>query len=282
MNKGFFRLGISVCAVGLLFQTTACHSSKKAARKKGKKTDSAVVKTVTDTMKTDIAAGNVDNELAKTFNDVWAKGIQFKTFSGKAKCHYEGKGQNQDFTAHVRIKNNEAAWVMITALGGIVQVARLMVTPDSFQLINYLEKSYTSMKTSEANKVLPFPVNFSMLQNLLIGNALLNTGNVVNTSETNDAVSINVKKDNLIQNAIIRKADKQLQTVALTLANDNSSANIALEDYQNKQDKKFPADRKVNVVNQGENYFLEMDYSEANFDGNVDMPFSVPKNYSKK
>ena len=179
-------------------------------------------------------------------------------------------------------KKNEAAWVNVSAMGGIVNVARMLVTPDSFTLINYLQNSYTSMKTSEANKVLPFPVDFIMLQNLLIGNALRTDGNVVNVVETNDAGVLAVKKDNLNQEVSVSKTVTAISALKLYLDNDNSIANIRYNDYQNISGRKFPKDRVVNVVNEGTPYLLEMNYNDVNFDSDVQMPFSIPKNYSKK
>lgn len=281
MNRNWMRLTTALLLMVSLFNLSSCGLFKKSSRKKHKTVTTIIAPTDTSQIK-QVEKTEVDQKLSDKYASLWKEGLDFKTFSGKAKCHYEGNGQNYDFTAHIRIKKGEAAWVMVTALGGIVQVARVFVTPDSFQMINYLEKSYFSRSSSEANNVLPFPVNFSMLQNLLIGNSPLMDGSVIRTTEDNSMVALGVKKDNMNQNIIISKTSQNIDALQLSLDNSASTAAINLTDYTTQDGRKFPENRTIHVVNDGMPYYLEMDYTDANFDGNVDMPFSVPKSYERK
>jgi hypothetical protein len=267
--------------VASLTQLSSCGLLKKSARKKNKK-NSAITN-----IKIDTAAApqpnvvTVDKALIDRYAPLWQSGVAFKTFAGKAKCHFEGNGQNQDFTAHIRIKKDEAAWVMVTAFG-IVQVARIMVTQDSFQMINYLEKSYLSRSIKEANQLLPFPVDFSMLQNLLIGNPLLMKGTVVYSSADSNTATVLLKKENRNQTLLISKPTNTVTAMQLTLDSSSSRANIKLDNYQNIGGRNFSKDRAIHVFNEGTPYYLEMNFTEMNFDGAVNMPFSVAPSYQRK
>lgn len=220
--------------------------------------------------------------LAAKYAPFWRQELNFQTFSGKAKCHFEGRGQNQDFTAHIRVKKNEAIWVNVSALGGLVNVARIYATPDSFMLMNYLEKSVTSMKTEDANKVLPFPVDFSMLQNLFIGSALRHDGDIQSIQEEASVVHFNIKKDNFNQILTFNTLNNLLSGFKVFLDNDNSVATETLSNYQLLQNINFPKERVIQAVNQGYPYLLEMNFTDAGFNSPVDMPFSVPKSYQRK
>lgn len=285
MNK--MKARNSFLLIAALLVVSACGGSKKAARKhKAKQTDSTAAAVIlpSDSVNPVIAVENpdMDKQLANTFIPVWKREIPFNSFSGKAKCHYEGSGQSHDFTANIRVKKGEAAWVMVSALGGIVQVARMFATPDSFALINYLEKSYVSMKIDEVNRVLPFPVDFTMLQNLLIGNALRTDGKVIDAKNSGDAATLVVKKENLNQDVVISKASNAISSMKVYLDNDNSEAVVKYNNYKDIEGKNFPGERMVSVTNKGVQHLLEMNFTEARFNGAVDMPFSVPKNYSPK
>lgn len=285
MNK--IKTGIA-CLLFAVLMVSACGGSKKAARRdKAKHKDSTAITVIqsTDSLVRPSEAvehPDMDKQVANTFIPVWKHEIPFNSFSGKAKCHYAGSGQSYDFTANIRVRKDQAAWIMVSALGGIVQVARMYATPDSFALVNYLEKTYVSMKISEVNKVLPFPVDFTMLQNLLIGNALRTDGKVIDAKNTGDAAMLVVKKDNLNQDIMISKASNEISLLKVYLDNDNSEAIVKYSNYKDVEGKSFPGERMVTVSNKGEQHMLEMNYTEARFNGTVDMPFSVPRNYSQK
>ena len=286
MNKK--NTGNLFLLVAILLTITACGGAKKAAKKqKAKQTDNSVAAVVvrpsdSATPITALENPNMDRQIAGAFSPVWQREISFRSFSGKAKSHYEGNGQSYDFTAHIRMKKDEAAWIMVAALGGMVQVARLYATPDSFALINYLEKSYLSMKMEEGNRVLPFPVNFSMLQNLLIGNALQTSGKLIDAKNTGDAATLTVKNNNLNQDVIINKSANTISLVKVYLDNNPSEAIVKYNNYKDLEGKKFPVERIVHVSNKGEQHLLEMNFTETKFNGAVDMPFSIPKNYNSK
>ena len=98
MNNLIVKLSTAFILLAMLFNFSSCGSSKKASRKKKKGNDSTVV------IAPITPSNDFDKALADKYIPVWKKEIDFKTFSGKAKCHFEGKGQNHDFTANIRVK----------------------------------------------------------------------------------------------------------------------------------------------------------------------------------
>jgi Domain of unknown function (DUF4292) len=100
---------------------------------------------------------------------IWKNSLVFNTFGAKAKVHYESGDNSQDFTASFRVRKDSCIWVTITALGGMVQAARVLITPDSVFMINYLDKEISALPLSDVAKVLPVQVDFTSLQNLILG-----------------------------------------------------------------------------------------------------------------
>lgn len=289
MNNASYTMKSWTLMLASLLLFASCGLFKKGKHSSKKKETPQVVTSV-DTVQPVPApptpvptpAPRFSKEFADKYTPVWKSEINFQSFSGKAKCHFEGRGQNQDFTAHIRVKKNEAIWINVSALGGIVNVARLYATTDSFKLINFLERTYTSMKIEEANKVLPFPVDFSMLQNLLIGNPLTQDGVLQDIVEESGMVNLIIKKEQLNQVLAVNKQSGILQGLKVFSDNDNSVAAEQFDNYQTITNISFSKDRVITAVNQGYPYLLEMKFSDATFNGAVDMPFSVPKSYEKK
>src|SRR5690606_17028532 len=79
---------------------------------------------------TQITAANAAS--IKTFE---MTNLDFHTFSGRAKTKIEMGKNVHDVTLNVRIERNKAIWLSVTAILG-VEVARVLITPDSVKILN--------------------------------------------------------------------------------------------------------------------------------------------------
>lgn len=210
------------------------------------------------------------------------KQVSFRTFSGKAKMHFKGLGQNQQFSANIRIKKDEAIWINITVAGGFVGVARLYITPDSFKMINTLQREVMLMPIADAVRVLPVKADFRMLQNLLVGNALRTTGKPLSASDNGGSLRLQTQTEDLVQEVTYNKTDSNMRSLMMRTADNRTEGMIQYGNYGLASGRQFSASRAVNLNNAGEPYYLDMDFSSAEFDVEIDLPFSVPKSYTLK
>ncbi len=275
------------CVTGLLlgvlfFGISSCGVFKKKSRRNVKSTDSVVVVQPPNTNLPPVLSPE-KILLAQSLLPLWNQEIAFSTFSGKAKMHYSGDETKQEFTAHFRIKKDNIIWISVTALGGIVQVARLYVTPDSFKLLNYLQREYTTMPLSEANKILPFPADFRMLQNLIVGNVIQKKGTPTDATDFGGTLALQMQDGDLMQLAKWNKADSTLRVLQLRIVQNNAlDGNFMFGDYQTISGRKFADTRTVNIINDGTQHYLDMNFGNVDFDKKIDFPFSIPKNFDRK
>ncbi|MBA3829498.1 MAG: DUF4292 domain-containing protein [Taibaiella sp.] len=212
---------------------------------------------------------------------LWKKTIDFNTFSGKVKMHYIGQGQNVDFTAHIRIKKDNIIWITVTALEGIVQVARVYVTPDSFKLVNFIKNEATVIPITEAAKFLPIAVTFANLQNFLMGDALVKEGTITDASTTSDVFLIQVATGNYTQHITYNKADSTMRSAQVSTPGSSGLQGLTtFSNYAATDALKFSTDREVNIHNAGQVYELEMSFKSATFNQPQDYPFSIPHGYT--
>jgi hypothetical protein len=52
--------------------------------------------------------------------------------------------------------------------------------------------------------------------------------------------------------------------------------------YELTNGRKFSTDRTININNAGEPHNIDMNFNKAEFDQQVDFPFSIPKNFKLK
>jgi len=82
-------------------------------------------------------------------------------------------GETQGFKATLRMRKDSAIWVSISPALGI-EVFRILITQDSISLISKIpdNKYYYSGSLDVLSNMLGTEIDFDMLQNLLVGNAL--------------------------------------------------------------------------------------------------------------
>ncbi|OSZ79491.1 hypothetical protein CAP35_14940 [Chitinophagaceae bacterium IBVUCB1] len=208
--------------------------------------------------------------------------INYKTFSGKAKMHYESNEQKHDLVAHIRINKDNAIWINVTAAAGMVSVARIYITPDSLLLLNHLQKEIHKLAIADANKLLPIPVNFSLLQNLLIGNLLQKGGTPIDATDFGGTWTLSTEDADMYQQIGFNKTDSTIRTMQMRTKDDSTQAMMQYGAYENTNGKQFATERVLTISNKGEPHYLDMNFNKAEFDQPVEMPFNIPKNYKLK
>src|ERR1043165_3661696 len=185
MNKALFWL----LAVTLAWGVSSCNFYRRiTGRKKAKVEDSTAVAIIADTLKPkiDSAVVKIDSTTKVPVTPVdtaelvllqallphWNTKTSWTTFSGKAKMHYEGKGSSYDFTSVIRMENGKSLWLSASILGGMVEAARILITPDTIRIMNRLNKEVTILPFSAADSLLPVHADFNSLQALIIGDVL--------------------------------------------------------------------------------------------------------------
>jgi len=212
----------------------------------------------------------------------WNNRLAYNTFSGKAKVHYTSTDQDQEFTINFRIRKDSLIWMAITAMGGMVQAARVAITPDSICMINYLQSEYTSLPLSQVAKILPTKVDFSVMQNLIVGYPAYG-GPITKSDTTNDGWYLETEDSFYQQHISYNRLDTLMAESQIRTVNTGGPrAKVTYKDYDALESRKIATRRTVYVENGNETYLMELKFVNFNFDQPLEFPFSVPKNYARK
>jgi len=242
---------------------TACKSKK------------AIV--VAPTKPTEAPAENTKAQALATLN---SKQLKFNTLSLKAKATLDIAGDANDVTMNFKMKDKETIWVSITALGGLAEVARALITPDSIKIMNRLKSEYVKKPFSYIYTFTNKQVNFNTLQSILTGNAM---GEFL-------TIQSDVKQQNGVwvvsgskQELDYRLLFNTLLKVSETNLNDSKNGQalkVTYTDYQKLNESLFPSALQINTLSGTKKINIDLQY--VKIDGNVpvDFPFSVPKRYT--
>jgi hypothetical protein len=224
---------------------------------------------------------------AKVKADIFARvnsnKIDFKYFSGKIKVDYtDQKGKEVSPTVFVRIKKDSVIWLSVTGLLG-VEGFRLLVKPDTVIIMDKLDKKVSYKSVSYLQELIKLPVDFSTLQDLLIGNAVFFPPNIVSYSAKENtllALSVGDFFKHLItidtsDNRILHSKLDDVQELR------NRTCSINMGDYNKMQGRLFSNSREITVTEKTQ-VQIKLDYKQASFDEPQSFPFNIPKNYAVK
>lgn len=254
--------------------------SKAIAEAKAKQIDSAATAIKTAVIVDTLAAQN--EALIKEKSSIWMQRIDFTTLSAKAKIHYEGGDKNLDFVAQIRMQKDSVIWVSVM-VAGIVQVARAVITPDSFKAILYTERTAYIGNTGKIKEFLPEGLDFFSLQNLLLGNPILAKATIQSASSTADNWLFRASQNEYIEQLQYSRTDSNLvQQQLVSSGAENRSLTQVLSSFGLFNNQRIATNRAINAVQKNVAIIVEMELSNIELNNQMNFPFSIPSNYELK
>ncbi|EFK57451.1 DUF4292 domain-containing protein [Sphingobacterium spiritivorum] len=219
---------------------------------------------------------NSTADAIKTFE---LSNLDFHTFSGKAKSTIALGDKSYDATANVRIERNKAIWISVTSFLSI-EVARILITPDSIKILNKLQGEYISKPFSYVYQYTNRAVTFSNLQDILIGNVsstLLNTDNLQMASSSQDTQMVGIK-DGMRFHYIIN-TDNRPVTFRLSEDGRNQKLEAMYGQHSVVSGYNFPQKLRLNLIGENARVTADLVFNKVTFNEILELPFNVPSKY---
>ncbi|MEZ4888950.1 MAG: DUF4292 domain-containing protein [Chitinophagales bacterium] len=198
----------------------------------------------------------------------------------KAKITANDGKQKQSFNADVRLRKDSVLWMSISPTILKIEVARVLISRDSVQVIDRIHKQYYATNVDFLETLTNYPLNFEMLQNILFGNPIVK-------GDTKSVLSI-TKENYCLQNALQDLAlelclDPKNFTLAQMSVNDTLHQrylNVALEDYE-AVDKQIFSHKRLLSIEAPQKYEVDIRLSKVKANEAQKVEFSVPEKYEK-
>lgn len=207
--------------------------------------------------------------------------LHFNTFSGRAKSRIAINKDNYDVTTNVRLVRDSAIWISVTALMGI-EAGRVLITPDSVKIINRLQSEYVSQPFAYIHRFTTHKLDFSGLQQLLVGNTLNNiVDGDAEVTAFDEGYSLRGETNEL---QYTMQVDSNYRTLQVLL--DDTSYNQRMEtlytNYREVDQQAFPFDLHMALAATDFKLTAEVVYSRVTFNEPQEMPFSIPQRYKER
>ena len=219
-----------------------------------------------------------------TRNSLLDHNINFKTFSAKVKVEIENsKGKQPDITATLRVIKDSIIWMSLQASFLNIEIFRVYITKDSVILLNKQNKEVQYRSLDYLQEVTEIPFDFSTLQNLLVGNPVFYNPDKINIRKLENFILVS-SIGNEFKNLLTLSADNKnllhskLDDLDITR---NRTADLTYDDYEKSGVINFSTSRQI-TVSEKNRIDISMHFKQFEFNKELSVPFSVPKNYKRK
>lgn len=210
--------------------------------------------------------------------------IDFKTFSAKAKVQYEDhNGKQPDFIAFFRLQKDSLLWVSISSTFLGIEAFRLYITPDTLIILNKLDKSVEYHPFGYLESIAHIPLDFSLLQNILIGNPVYLGDSIVSYRQTENQILIGTVGDYFKNLITLSTGNLHLERIKLDDLDlsKNRTAGLFFDNYEKNTNFDFATFREI-TVSEKSKVDIRILFKQYEFNKELSFPFAIPRNYKTK
>lgn len=228
-----------------------------------------------------ITNGEVDANLSSkaVIKSHYANALAFKTISGKMKIDYEDKNASQGFSVSLRMEKDKAIWISAT-LG----VVKAYITPNRVSFYNRLDNTYFDGDFSYLSKLLGTELDFEKVQNLLLGEALLDLRkDKYDVSIASENYELKPKKALDLFKILFQIEPKhyKIGTQQISQPEKGRLLDITYKNYQEIDQKIIPNEINISAIMDGNESIIAIEYKNIEFNRSLKFPYDIPKGFKE-
>lgn len=219
----------------------------------------------------------VERSETEIFNTLNKNKLDFEYAEIKGTVSYKGSDLSGSGSILIRMKNDSVVWFVIKKLG--IEAIRGQIRPDSFFVLNRIEKTIEKGTITRFNSILPITNSISDYQNLLLGSIKFDRNRVQRIYRDMNNYCLKVEDAEKGSIYCLSSADLRLRNVQLSTH--DTDIRINFSKYKSfKKGITVPSLTSIEQTNElGENSFTEIIIKDIRFTNNLLMPFSIPRHY---
>lgn len=208
--------------------------------------------------------------------------IDYTSFNAKVKVEYVGQESNQNVTAYVKMKKDSIILLQLVGPLGIVGL-QAKITKDSIIVVNKIDKYVQKRSINYITEVTQIPFDFNTLQDLIIGNPIFISNNVISYKTYNTQLLVLMvggffKNLITLDNNDFKPIHCKLDDVDVQR---NRTCDITYSNYEQKGELQFSTYRSVSVAEKTK-LDVYLDFKQYSFNEPLNYIFNIPKSYKQK
>ena len=218
----------------------------------------------------------------KVSNKHLATLLDKRTIEAKLKVIYKDNKKKQKLTIKLRIEKDKVIWGNATVMGFLV--IRAKITPENVNFYEKINKTYFKGDFKALQIILGTEVNFSQLQNLLLGQTIYDLKEQKYTSQISDNAHLlsPIEQKTLFDIFFwINPSHFKLDRQEVFNKKKNQRFQVFYKSYMVVDGETFP--KKIEIrSNKGEKFTnISIEYRSVIFNKKLKIPFRVPRGYKR-
>ncbi len=217
----------------------------------------------------------------KIINNHYADNLKNKDIKARLTINYKGKTDLPELKGSLRIVKDSAIWISISKLG--FPVGKLLVTPSRVKFYEKINKTFFDGDYSIISMLLGTDFDFYKVQNLFMGQALLNLKDQKYSSKIKQKKYLLIpKKKNPIFDMLFWIDPINFKIINEEFRfNDNKILKINYNNYTKINNLSFPGGFIIDAIGENRSTKINVDYKTVEQGSNLKTPFVIPENYKK-
>ena len=225
-----------------------------------------------------VANGEVNRSLStkKIIQKHYENSLDFETMSGKVKIDYQDGEQGQGVTVSLRMKKDSAIWIS-APLG----MFKAYITPEQVSFYNRLENEYFEGDFTYLTELLGSEMDFEKVQNLLIGNTVLDLreNKYISYSEKDNYI-IKPKVQQELYKILFSLEPRYFKVKQQQLSQPEKNRFLSMEyNYQNIDERIVPSTVAVEAISEESVRKIDLDFKNLEFGRKLNFPYKIPKGF---
>ncbi|TXD54219.1 DUF4292 domain-containing protein [Polaribacter sp. IC063] len=204
-----------------------------------------------------------------------------KTIDAKLKVNFDNEKTNQSLSVSMKIKKDEVIWLKGTKF---LTIFKAEITPTSVRYYSSVFKNYFEGDFSMLEQLLGVKINFEQLQNLFLGQSLINVKEEEQEVKiVNNTYVLSPEKQTELFDIFftINPAHFKLNQQAIINADNNLRLEIDYPSYNLIDTEIFPSQVQIKAKNSKRVTTIDLIYKTVVFDTAVEMSFNIPSGYKE-
>ncbi|MFS4466303.1 DUF4292 domain-containing protein [Maribacter sp. 2210JD10-5] len=205
--------------------------------------------------------------------------LDFKTLRGKVKIDYSDGESSKSVSVSLRMEKNKAIW-----LSAPFGVGKVYISPERVSFYNKLQNEYFDGDFSYLSKLLGTEVDFSIVQNLLLGQALVDLRDEKYILSTTDkGYRLTPKTAGTLYKILFQIEPQNFKMAMQQLSQplEKRLLTIAYEDYQKVQEAILPNSVLVKATASEEENTIALEYRNLELNTPLNFPYKIPKGFKE-
>lgn len=233
-------------------------------------------RTITD--RADIRKESSKKVLKKHFKSNFDK----NTLSADLKVNLKKSGTSQNVNIKLKIEKDKTIWLSASFFG--FPIAKAIITPDRVSYYIKVKKTYFDGDFSQINKLLGAELDFTMLQNLLLGDALFEMDpKNYDSSIDQQAHLLTSTQENQLADLLfwIHPINYKIEKQEIRTFEKDRFLSVKYANYQEIDAASIPGNIEILVKDNKSNATIRMDYKSVKLNETLTFPYKIPSGYKR-